>query len=80
MKTAISIPDPIFEAAERLARRLGVSRSEVYAKAVSAYLERFQEEGVTAALNQVYGANPEESRVAEDVLALQEASVPPERW
>ena len=80
MKTAISIPDPIFEAAERLARRLGVSRSEVYAKAVSAYLEHFQEEGITAALNRVYGTNTEESRVAEDVLALQEASVPLERW
>ncbi len=80
MKTAISIPDPIFEAADRLARRLGVPRSELYAKAVSAYLERYRQEGVTAALNRVYGSNPEESRVEADVRALQEASVPRERW
>jgi metal-responsive CopG/Arc/MetJ family transcriptional regulator len=80
MKTAVSIPDPIFEAADRLARRLGLSRSELYAKAVSAYLERQRQEGITAALNRVYGSNPEESRVEADVLALQEASVPRERW
>ncbi len=80
MKTAISIPSPIFEAAERLARRLGVSRSELYAKAVSAYLERHRQEGITAALNRVYGADPEESRVEADILALQEASMPRERW
>ncbi len=80
MKTAISIPGPIFEAADRLARRLGLSRSELYAKAVSAYLERHRQEGITAALNRVYGSNPEESRVEADVLALQEASVPRERW
>ena len=80
MKTAISIPGPIFEAADRLARRLGLSRSELYAKAVSAYLERYQQEGITAALNRVYGSNSEESRVEADVLALQEASIPRERW
>jgi metal-responsive CopG/Arc/MetJ family transcriptional regulator len=80
MKTAISIPDPIFEAANRLARRLGLSRSELYAKAVSAYLERHRQEGITAALNGVYGSNPEESRLEAEVLALQEASVPRERW
>jgi metal-responsive CopG/Arc/MetJ family transcriptional regulator len=80
MKTAISLPDPIFKAADRLARRLGISRSELYAKAVSAYLERYRQEGITAALNRVYGSNPEESQVEADVLALQEASVPRERW
>ena len=80
MKTAISIPDPIFEAAERLARPFGVPRSKLYAKAVAAYLERYRQEGVTAALNRVYGSSPKESRLAADVRALQEASVPRERW
>ncbi|MEW6262404.1 MAG: hypothetical protein AB1641_04940 [Thermodesulfobacteriota bacterium] len=80
MKTAISIPGPIFTAADRLARRLGVSRSELYAKAVSEYVERYRQEGVTAALNRVYGAKPEESRVEADLLALQDASVPRETW
>ncbi|MGH7297362.1 MAG: hypothetical protein ACRELB_20670 [Polyangiaceae bacterium] len=54
MKTAISIPDSIFRAAEQTARRLRVSRSELYAKAVAAYVEAHRGEGVTDALNRVY--------------------------
>lgn len=38
MKTAISIPDEIFQAAEDTARRLGISRSELYARAVAAFV------------------------------------------
>jgi metal-responsive CopG/Arc/MetJ family transcriptional regulator len=47
VKTAISIPDAIFEEAERLAKIRGWSRSELYAKAVSAYVnsERRDPEG-----------------------------------
>jgi len=80
MKTAISIPNPIYQAADRLARRLGVSRSELYAKAVATYLERHRQEGITTALDRVYAAHPEESRVPADVRVLQEFSVPAERW
>jgi len=36
MKTAISIPDRVFRSAEQLAARLGVSRSELYSKALAA--------------------------------------------
>jgi metal-responsive CopG/Arc/MetJ family transcriptional regulator len=39
MKTAISLPDDLFRAAERHARRAGKSRSELYAQALSEYLE-----------------------------------------
>jgi metal-responsive CopG/Arc/MetJ family transcriptional regulator len=39
MKTAISIPDLLFDEAEKLAQRLGMSRSELYAKALAAYIE-----------------------------------------
>jgi len=38
MKIAISIPDPIFQAAEGLAHRLGISRSELYAEALAEYM------------------------------------------
>ncbi|MEM7111612.1 MAG: hypothetical protein AAF614_04220 [Chloroflexota bacterium] len=61
MKTAISIPDTIFEAAEQLATRLGVSRSELYATAVSEYLASFDQQAITDALNDVYAV--EESHV-----------------
>jgi metal-responsive CopG/Arc/MetJ family transcriptional regulator len=40
VKTAISIPDGVFEAAEAIAQQLGVSRSEFYTKALQAYLEK----------------------------------------
>jgi metal-responsive CopG/Arc/MetJ family transcriptional regulator len=55
MKTAISIPDDIFQSAEQLARRLGVSRSELYVQALKSYLQEHHEEGVTDALNMIYG-------------------------
>jgi predicted DNA-binding protein len=35
MKTAISLPDEVFESAEQLAKRLGKSRSELYALAIN---------------------------------------------
>jgi metal-responsive CopG/Arc/MetJ family transcriptional regulator len=47
MKTAISIPDPIFQAADSLANRLGVSRSELYAKAIEAFIEQNKNRDVT---------------------------------
>lgn len=52
MKTAISIPDAVFQQADRFAKRKAISRSELYTKAVRAYLER--EEHVTEQLNAVY--------------------------
>jgi metal-responsive CopG/Arc/MetJ family transcriptional regulator len=54
MKTAISIPDAVYESAEKLARRLGESRSELYTKAVKSYIERQQDNKVTEKLNEVY--------------------------
>src|SRR5262245_42454497 len=53
MKTAISIPDPIFREAERLARRLKKSRSQLYAEAMADYLRRHDPDAVTEALNRV---------------------------
>jgi metal-responsive CopG/Arc/MetJ family transcriptional regulator len=42
MKTSVSIPDPIFEAAERLADRLDVSRSQLYTKILREYPEAYK--------------------------------------
>jgi len=64
MKTAISIPDEVFEAAERAAKSLGVSRSELYATAVREYLERYRREDLTEKLNQVYGQDETASELA----------------
>lgn len=51
MKVAVSIPDPIFEEAERLVRRLGTSRSEVYARALDAFAAAHAPDRVTEALD-----------------------------
>lgn len=53
MKTAISIPDRIFEEADALARRLGKSRSELYRDAIAEYLARRDPDAVTDALDRV---------------------------
>ena len=53
MKTAISLPDDVFELAERLAKRLRKSRSELYRDAVSEFIARHDPDAVTEAMNQV---------------------------
>lgn len=78
MKTAISIPDRVFKGADKAARKLGMSRSEFYARAIQAYLDAFQSEGVTDALNLVYAR--ESSKLDPAVARMQRASVPRERW
>ena len=53
MKTAVSIPDEIFEQAERLAERERRSRSEVYSAALREYVARHAPDEVTDAMNRV---------------------------
>ena len=78
MKTAISIPDEIFEAADRTARKLGVSRSELYATAVHEYVERHRVEDVTAKLNEVYSST--ESDLDEHLNKMQSQLIAKENW
>jgi len=58
MKTAISVPDDLFRRAEETARRLRVSRSELYAKAIAEFLQRQQGNAITERLNGVYARHP----------------------
>ena len=53
MKTAVSLPDDVFRAAERHARRARKSRSQLYAEALSEYLARHAPDEVTEAMNKV---------------------------
>jgi predicted transcriptional regulator len=53
MKTAVSIPDDIFERAEHLAHRAKHSRSELYARALSEYVARHAPDRVTEAMDRV---------------------------
>ena len=80
MKTAISIPDRLFEAAERLAERLGISRSQLFQHAVSAYIDEHKDEGTTEQLDEVYGPDAEVACVDPVLDRLQHASLPKEEW
>lgn len=53
IKTAIPIPEELFRAAECAATRLGLSRSELYQRAVASFLERQRDTLATDALSQV---------------------------
>ena len=56
MKTAVSIPDEVFERAERLVKRSGRSRSDVYSAALKEYVDRHGSDDVTEAMNHVCDA------------------------
>lgn len=53
MKTAISIPDAVFDSAEKLADRMKKSRSQVYTEAVKEYVARHDSDTVTEQINAV---------------------------
>ena len=55
MKTAISLPDPLFEVAEQTAQYMGIPRSKLFAIALEDYLSRHNGEMITQKLNEVYG-------------------------
>jgi len=55
MKTAISVPDDVFTRADHLAKRLLVTRSELYRRALSEYLARHSADTVTETLDRLCG-------------------------
>ena len=79
MKTAISIPDEQFTAAEKLAARLGLSRSELYQKALAEFIAKHSDEKITEKLNEIYAKRHIED-IDEELLQLQAKSIPKEDW
>ena len=59
MKVALSIPDDLFESAETLGKRLGLSRSRLYATALADYLAKHRGRKITERLDVVYADEPE---------------------
>lgn len=78
MKVAISLPDPVFSAAELLAQRLRVSRSQLYARAIEEFLDKRQESLITQQLDAVYAAN--ESKVDPALANAQIGAIGHETW
>ena len=80
MKTAVSVPDPLFKAAERLSRKLRISRSEVFQRALRAYVQEHDAAAVTAALNELYGNDGSVCRLDPILDRLQVASLSEDDW
>ncbi len=78
MKTAISIPDPIFQATELSASYLGISRSELYTRAVEEYIASRRFVNVTEALNKIYEEEP--ATLDNKLYSMQIKSTPYEEW
>lgn len=78
MKTAISIPDSLFEEAEAMAANLGISRSELFTKAIACFIESQKYRSVTAQLNAVYAT--EIAVLDNDVAKMQYESIGHEDW
>lgn len=78
MKTDVSIPNPIFEAAKQLAQKLDMSLSELYTVALTNYIATYQNEDVTEKLNEVYETEP--SSLEPELVNLQVTSMGNESW
>lgn len=78
MKVALSIPDELFETAELVSKRLGVSRSRLYATALAEFLAKHQSRKVTARLDAVYSG--EDSGLDDTTRRLQGRSVSSKSW
>jgi len=78
MKTAISIPDPVFQAADDMAKNLGMSRSELFTLAVSEYIKAHDSQGITRKLNEVY--SQAENQLDDLIATMQMDSLSREEW
>lgn len=78
MKTAVSIPDPLFQAADREAARRKISRSRFYSMAVASYLKSQRARNIKRALDAIYAA--EDSGLDPVLARLQSEAVGREKW
>lgn len=78
MKFAISIPDMLFETAERLAKRLGKTRDQLYAEAVMEYLQAHRVDAITERLDTIYTVK--RSKLDPELKEAQIDTLPSEDW
>jgi antitoxin MazE6 len=77
MKVAISLPDPTFKAAERVSKRLGMSRSRLYAQAVEAFVKVHRGAEIRELLDTVYGS---EAAAVDPLIDRLQADALREEW
>jgi hypothetical protein len=84
VKTAIAVPDGVFERVERKVRALGMSRSEFFTRAAARYLDELDREGLTARIDAAIDASPvgvdEQAEWTRAGLASLEAATSGDEW
>jgi len=78
MKTAVSVPDPVFKEAEKLKKKLKVSRSQLYSQAVDSYVKAHRRSDVTRQLDEVL--KDVDSRLDPVMARLQSKVFRREKW
>lgn len=78
MKTAISVPNDVFELSERLAKKLKVSRSQIFAMGVKKLAEEHDDDEITARLNEFY--SKEKAEIDPVIMKMAALSLPKEEW
>jgi metal-responsive CopG/Arc/MetJ family transcriptional regulator len=69
VKTAISLSDEIFRRADRAAKRLGLSRSEFFARAAERWLDDLDDESTTAAIDRAIAGLPDDTAFTDAAAA-----------
>ena len=80
MKTAISIPDDVFDRAEREAQRLGMSRSQLYVTALRRFLEEYESSRITKQLDEVYESDRLDQAESEFMLSAAQTVFARNEW
>lgn len=78
MKTAISVPSEIFQLSERLAKRLQVSRSAVFAMGVKKLGEELDDQEITKNLDAYY--REKKAEIDPVIVQMAALSIPKEEW
>jgi len=78
MKTAVSVPDELFHTGERVASRLGLTRSGLYARALEEFVARHDDEEITRRLDEVYAQEP--ATIDPAISRLAARALPKESW
>jgi hypothetical protein len=78
MKTAISVPTDVFQTSERLAKKLKVSRSAVFAMGIKKLAEEYDDDEITAKLNEYYGKKKAE--LDSVIMQMAALSLPNDEW
>lgn len=78
MKTAISVSNEVFELSEKLAKKLKVSRSKIFAMGVKKLAEEYDEDEITQRLNEFY--DKEKAEIDPVIMKMAALSLPKDEW